>query len=298
MLSLSILIHNAINSGDIDTVYSIIDDEYSKNSKNPCVFDQIGYMTRIEFVNEASWAIPDEEAIELIARFIGRYTAVEVGAGNGLWAALVKHRLEKIGSGGTIIATDDFSWPNEYNGYIQVEKLKAVDAINEYSDASVLILIWPPYGKSMAFDALSEFKGDYVVYIGEGQDGCTGDDYFHQCISDEWEEAKGYFTEDGNFHRCLSDEWQEANRYFTGDDNFHQLLSDEFEEENGYSTGDDNFHKLLSDEFEEENGYSTGDDNFHKSFLDKFRKPTTLGCNIRQWSGSSDRVYFYARKKN
>lgn len=192
MSSLSTLIHDAIKSGDIDTVYGIIDDQYSKNSKNPCVFDQVGYMTRITFVNEASWAIPDIEAIETIADFIGDKIALEVGAGNALWAALLKNQFQEKGLNGTIIATDDFSWPNQYNCYTEVENLKAEDAVNERPETDVLILIWPPYSKPMAFESLKSFKGDYVVYIGEGEGGCTGDDNFHQCLSDEWENTNGH----------------------------------------------------------------------------------------------------------
>jgi hypothetical protein len=189
MSSLSIRIRNAINSGDIDTVYSIIDDEYSKNSKNPCLYDPIGYMTREIFTREASWTIPDPEAIENITDLIEDGIALEVGAGKGLWAALLKNRLKEKGYNGTIIATDDFSWKiyTENTCFTQVKNLSAVDAVNEHQEANILILSRPPFGESMAYDSLTTFKGDYVVYIGEGKGGSCADWNFYFCLQDEWE---------------------------------------------------------------------------------------------------------------
>jgi hypothetical protein len=182
-------ISRAINSGDIDTVYGIIDNEYSKKSEDGDEFDLEEHKIRMEFVDKASWAIPDPEAIEKIGDFIWDKIALEVGAGNGLWAALLKQYFKEKGYGGTIIATDNFSLKKEfYYGYTEVKNFKAVDAVNEHPEATVLILIWPPYNTPMAFDALTRFKGDYVVYIGEGEGGCTGDDNFHQCLLDEWNE--------------------------------------------------------------------------------------------------------------
>jgi len=225
MTELVTFIRDAINSGDIATVYQIIHSLYSNKNKDDAEYDRVELKIRVMTRKYISYGIPDLGAIELIASVIGFDTAVEVGAGNGFWAALVKHRLEKIGCGGTIFATDNFSLPKEYDNYTEVENLEAVEAVKKYSMAKVLILIWPPRDDPMAFNALSEFKGDYVIYIGEPQGYSTGDNNFHQLLSAEWEEAKGYFTEDGNFHRCLPDEWNEANSYFTEDVNSHQLLS-------------------------------------------------------------------------
>jgi hypothetical protein len=57
----------------------------------------------------------------------------------------------------------------------------------DYPDRT-LLLIWPPYAEPMAHDALRAFTGRTLVYIGEGDGGCTGDDAFHALIDAEWDE--------------------------------------------------------------------------------------------------------------
>jgi hypothetical protein len=52
-----------------------------------------------------------------------------------------------------------------------------------------LMLCWPPYDTPMAAMALRRFKGDTVVYIGEGGGGATGDGDFHEML-ERWEEVE------------------------------------------------------------------------------------------------------------
>jgi hypothetical protein len=46
-----------------------------------------------------------------------------------------------------------------------------------------LMLCWPPYSETMASDCLDTFQGDTVIYIGERQNGCTGDDKFFEDLT-------------------------------------------------------------------------------------------------------------------
>lgn len=48
-------------------------------------------------------------------------------------------------------------------------------------------MVWPPYATSMAFDTLNNFKGNLLIYVGEGYGGCTGDDAFHEKLEEEWD---------------------------------------------------------------------------------------------------------------
>lgn len=52
------------------------------------------------------------------------------------------------------------------------------------------MLCWPSYDDPMGFNTLSTFTGNKLIYIGEGDGGCTGDDKFHDLLREEWKEVK------------------------------------------------------------------------------------------------------------
>lgn len=52
----------------------------------------------------------------------------------------------------------------------------------------VLFLCWPPYDDTMAAEALLNYTGDTVIYVGEGPGGCTGDDLFFHLLEKGWDE--------------------------------------------------------------------------------------------------------------
>jgi hypothetical protein len=41
----------------------------------------------------------------------------------------------------------------------------------------------------MAQQALARYGGARVIYIGEGESGCTGDDDFHAALAEQWKLA-------------------------------------------------------------------------------------------------------------
>lgn len=138
------------------------------------------YERRTYFVKTFSWALPALHPIQKIAQFIGNRTCLEVGSGQGLWAALIRD----TDVGARFIATD--ANPPE-NPFTEVARLKAVRAIRTYPEAQVLMLCWPPYHTRMASDALRTFTHNHLIYIGEQKSGCTGDDAFHRRLRD-WRE--------------------------------------------------------------------------------------------------------------
>jgi len=131
-----------------------------------------------------SWSIPSEEAIQAI-RGYGPF--LEVGSGNGYWA------FEMATRGIDITPTDksplDPHWfkPQHAKLWYPVFKADAETAVETY-DRPGLLLSWPSYAESWALNALTKFRGKYVVYIGEGYGGCTADDGFHDELSTNWEE--------------------------------------------------------------------------------------------------------------
>lgn len=52
-----------------------------------------------------------------------------------------------------------------------------------------LLLVWPPYGSPMARLAANAWRGEVLVYVGEGPGGCTADDSFHNLMEREFAEV-------------------------------------------------------------------------------------------------------------
>lgn len=149
-----------------------------------------------------SFAVPTEEALGLIASF---GPVVEIGAGTGYWAALLRNR------GCDVVAYDLLSdafdkWfpAGQYGG---VEK-GDVDKAAEHADRT-LLLVWPPYNTPMAYDALNTYReagGQRLVYVGEGEGGCTGGEDFHEALNGpEWTETDS----------LLIPQWTDINDWLT-----------------------------------------------------------------------------------
>jgi hypothetical protein len=135
------------------------------------------FSLRQKMVTNFSWAIPNEEALKQIKAL--EMPIVEIGAGSGYWARL----LQDIGV--EVIPIDNTEVPNNYvaKKYTTIISGSVEDLVHYQNHA--LMLCWPPYDAPMAAEALMYYPGNVVIYIGEGNGGCTGDDKFHQVL-DKW----------------------------------------------------------------------------------------------------------------
>ncbi len=133
-------------------------------------------------VRKYSWAIPTSEALEAIKQ-VG--SIVEVGAGTGYWAALLKER------GANVIAYDSLPSETGRNGYTLkrnswTEVLPGTESAVAYHPDRALMLCWPPNKEDMAYRALRAYGGKNLIYIGEEFPGCTADDNFHELLKKQW----------------------------------------------------------------------------------------------------------------
>ena len=131
-------------------------------------------------VTEYAWAITDPVAIDYIAALSPVY---EVGAGSGYWA----HRITE--TGGHIVAFDPQEWKSQAS---QIGIKFCEDWYPIFTDApdiplgATLFLCWPSFDEAWANQALMNYRGSDVVYMGEPEDGCCADRAFHQRLADEW----------------------------------------------------------------------------------------------------------------
>lgn len=140
------------------------------------------------FVRDYTWALPTPRIIAAIKLFAGGEPIWEPCAGKGVWAALLRAH------GVTVHATDSepgATWSDGKAGARTYTHVEQADA-SEARPANTLLLVWPPYGTGdrvgdrVAARALLAHKGDQLVYVGEGADGCTGDRLFHKLLERRW----------------------------------------------------------------------------------------------------------------
>lgn len=126
------------------------------------------------------YQIPLRENIEALKSLAGQDLVLEVGAGRALWAKLL------AANGVNIVCVDNLSWfCNSVAPFYPVEELDWIEAVKKYSNANVLLTIWPPYESPSLNTAIVEFKGNYVVFVGEFG-GCCGGEELYLYLSNHW----------------------------------------------------------------------------------------------------------------
>ena len=129
-----------------------------------------------------SYAIPSEDALIAISKLS---PIIEIGAGSGYWAELLRTK------GATVEAYDNGSWQTAWKRSFGVVKNGGPEKVLEYPSHN-LFLCWPPYDDKMAAEATINFlsgTGEFLIYIGEGDGGCTGDESFHELLRTKFSEV-------------------------------------------------------------------------------------------------------------
>lgn len=114
-----------------------------------------------------SWSVPTPEAIALI-KALG--PVVEMGAGTGYWAALLRN------AGVDVVAFDKEPGENNWCNCLWTDvKYGLPPALKRVNRDRNLLLSWPPHQDPMGSQSIKYFQGEHVFYVGEWK-GCTGDD--------------------------------------------------------------------------------------------------------------------------
>jgi hypothetical protein len=147
-----------------------------------------GLRTRTKLCNQFAWAVPCERAISEIAVY---EPLVEIGAGTGYWASLLRSR-------GVDILAYDIAPPHLIENHYHVKLTytevlhggpHAPHVLSALGGDRTLLLCWPPYLDSMACDSLRSYRGKHVIFVGEYQ-GCCADEQFFDMLSQSYDEVK------------------------------------------------------------------------------------------------------------
>jgi hypothetical protein len=141
------------------------------------------FMARQSYVKRFGWAVLDKKACEGIVTLTCGHV-LSPGSGLGTWEACLQPMLAD--SNRSIICTDVES---QRNPFMKVEVLNSSDAVRKYgSTCETCFVCWPAYKDPHTFMALQARPTPftYVVYIGEGHGGCTGDDQLHEFLDSHY----------------------------------------------------------------------------------------------------------------
>jgi len=141
---------------------------------------------RQELVQLCAWAVPSEKALATVSRYA---PLLDCGAGMGYWAALLR-------AVGIDVAACDLYPPQSKGGnafhrgkrapWTPIERASAVDAVKRYPGRT-LFLCWPPHEDDAAsYHALLAYRGEFVIHVGERDQGATGSVRFHRELRVNW----------------------------------------------------------------------------------------------------------------
>ena len=141
-------------------------------------------VTRKKLRKKFAFAIPTNHALRSILD-VGN-EIVEIGAGSGYWAYLLDRE------GATVRAYDNGSWSSFFNGDRWFDVKRGGPGMLRHYPNAVALIVWPPYDEPMAFEVAKRIRvGNYLVYVGEGRGGCTGDDAFFNLLESDFERIGG-----------------------------------------------------------------------------------------------------------
>lgn len=126
---------------------------------------------------------------------------VELGAGRGLFSHWIKNYANKEKFDLNVVAVDRFEekYFQENKEYFDITKGDAIEYMNNRkNEDTMFISSWPSYDTTFAsqiLHAMDENKNQQLLYLGEGQGGCTRDNSFFHCTRKYAEEVDNDFSE-------------------------------------------------------------------------------------------------------
>lgn len=113
-----------------------------------------------DFQRRYAWAIPCNRSLNILANFS---PLLEIGAGRGYWASILRNK------GVDIVSYDKFVYSKKGNSNCFTTVLKGGPSkilLDEHCSRT-LFLCYPDENESMAIRCLENYKGEYIVHVGE-----------------------------------------------------------------------------------------------------------------------------------
>jgi hypothetical protein len=140
---------------------------------------------RQELARRYAWSIPSPGDMAWLSQTLDGQGVVEVGAGAGYWAwQMSQVSVDVVAYEPNDAADNKFVEDTEYFPLLRDDATAA-----KHHPDRALLLCWPSYGDPWARQALDAYKGDMLIYVGEGDGGCCADDDFFALCGSDWHEV-------------------------------------------------------------------------------------------------------------
>jgi hypothetical protein len=130
-----------------------------------------------------AYAVPNGPALACLKRFS---PIVEVGAGSGYWAMLMRERGVDVAAMDIVPPAPDHAMANAYHGSIPpwtVVSKGGPQLLAQYPSRTLFMCYAPPDGK-MALEALHTYTGKYMVLVGEWGGTTHGPEFEAELLRD------------------------------------------------------------------------------------------------------------------
>ncbi len=140
------------------------------------------YDRRIWCVRRYAFAVPTRDALDRLA---SHAPIVELGAGTGYWAHLLRARgVDCLAY--DLAPPDRLPNPSRFHPFTWTDVAQGdADVLKLHADRT-LFLCWPPYRDPLAARALALYRGATLVYVGEPTGGRTADAAFFDLLTRDW----------------------------------------------------------------------------------------------------------------
>jgi hypothetical protein len=135
------------------------------------------------------WSLPPSfELLEYLKSYVSDMhitTIIDYGTGLGLWPSILHQYFNESKMNIEIIGYDKIPPLNNTDVYRHHGYYNIVTELNlkNFDNNTLLLLLWPPYMTNMAYDAITTFRGKYLLV-----NGCktyTANDKFYMEL-DKW----------------------------------------------------------------------------------------------------------------
>jgi hypothetical protein len=154
-----------------------------------CLDRHVLNVDRNDICGRYAWTITDPAAVAFVAEH-ARGKVVDPLAGSGYWLWLLAQLgVDGIGYDRNPPTGGGNNWHKAGIEHVEIRPVaNGADASATHPDRT-LLLAWPPYDDTTGETILRRYRGGRVIYVGEGEGGCCGDDAMFERLAKEWTEV-------------------------------------------------------------------------------------------------------------
>lgn len=173
------------------TIGSVL--EMAADTESP--LDSIrGFLLRKDVVRKYAWTVTSPDTVKFVADHCTGRVADPL-AGTGYWEYLLNQYgipVQSTDADPPELGMLDNDWHQDVSTFVPVRQAVAKDATALMVPGDTLLLSWPPMWSDAGFSAVSNFRGDRLIYIGEYEGGNCGDEALFKLLKAEWEVIGGH----------------------------------------------------------------------------------------------------------